>query len=430
MKKFRFILLLALCLGALSVGVAVHAQQEVTLTARTHDQLYLDYFNSRLDEWEALHPDITFTYDFEVDPQAPQTALQQLAAGEEIADLLGIERGQFPNYMKDGIIAQYFLDLSDLVADDIEDYAAGRMAIYSFEGRLYGLESSLTASVHYYQPAIYEAAGVEVPTTWEEALVTGGILAEQGSALTWATNDGTWFQMYFNQRGGALFDENANFVMGDETNLPLAVEVATYVKSAIDNGTFFVVLGGDVWAGVTIPTAYREGRLAGSVMPDWWASCCLVPNVPDMEGQWAVTTPPVWEGGGHSTLTWGGTGWAVSSQSPDAEIAKEFLAFMYLGLEGQVLKFQEVNMFPWYLPAFEDPRVSELEDPFFSNARLGELYGQMAADVPPWYQSPFGASANTALGDNLPLLFDGTLSPEAFVDTVVQTTQDAIDFGF
>ena len=37
---------------------------EVTLTVWTHDQLYLDYFNSRLADWEALHPDTKFTYDF------------------------------------------------------------------------------------------------------------------------------------------------------------------------------------------------------------------------------------------------------------------------------------------------------------------------------------------------------------------------------
>ena len=430
MKKTTFLTLLVLCLSVLSLSFTAYAQQEVTLSARTHDQLYLDYFNSRLDEWEALHPDITFTYDFQVDPDAPQTALQSLAAGEELPDLLGIERGQFPNFMKDGVIAQYFLDLSDLVAADREDYAAGRMAIYTYDGGLYGLESSLTAGVHYYPPAVYEAAGVEVPTTWEEALEAGAVLAENGSSVTFATNDGTWFQMLFNQRGGALFNENAEFVLGDEVNRPLAIEVADFIKRGIDNGTFFVVLGGDVWSGVTIPTAYREGRLAGSIMPDWWASCCLIPGVEDMAGQWAVTTPPVWEGGGHSTITWGGTGWAVSSQSPDAEIAKEFLAFMYLGLEAQILKFQEINMFPWYLPAYEDPRVIELEDEFFGGARLGELYAQMAADVPPWYQSPFGATTNTALGDNLPLLFDGTLTPEQFVDTVVQITQDAIDFGF
>jgi hypothetical protein len=41
--------------------------------------------------------------------------------------------------------------------------------------------------------------------------------------------------------------------------------------------TPLVVLGGDVWSGATIPTAYTSGKLAGTVMPDWWSTCCLQP---------------------------------------------------------------------------------------------------------------------------------------------------------
>src|SRR5262249_48636731 len=135
---------------------------------------------------------------------------------------------------------------------------------------------------------------------------------------------------------------------------PLAVEVATLLQKGVKNGTFMKVLDGDVWSGATIPTAYKTGKLLGTVMPDWWSSCCLKPGVKDMAGQWSMTVPPMWKGGGHKTLTWGGTGWAVSSQSPNAALAKEFLAFAYLGLESQVSKFQAINMFPWILSAYKD----------------------------------------------------------------------------
>jgi len=431
MSKSKFAVLLVLCMLMIGVNVVSYAQEEVTLTAWTHDQLYIDYFESRLAEFQALHPEIKLTFEPTIDSSAPQNALNAIAAGEMGPDLLGLERGQFPNYMRNGIIADYFLDLTDRIGDERSKYAEGRWTIYSYEGRLYGVESSLTASVLYYQPAVFEAAGVEVPTTWEQVLSeTGPALAANGDAFTFATNDGSWFQMYFNQRGGAIFNEAGEFVMGDEVNRPLAIEVATFVQQAVANGTFMVVLGGDVWSGATIPTAYEEGRLAGTVMPDWWASCCLKPGVPDMEGKWAVAAPPVWEDGGWATLNWGGTGWVVNSKSPNAELAWEFLEFMYLGKESQIKRFQLINMFPTMFEAANDPAVTELEDPFFGNQTLGEIYAELAPEVPVWYQSPFGSVANTALGDNLPGLFDGTVTPEQFVDTVVQTTQDAIDFGF
>ena len=272
--------------------------------------------------------------------------------------------------------------------------------------------------------------GVAVPTTWEEMLAAGDTLGAKNISLGVATNDGNWFQSMFNQRGGEVFDAEGNFVMGNEENRALAVEVSSYIQRAVANKTLFVALGDDMWSGVTIPTAYREGRLAGQVMPDWWASCCLKPGVEDMAGQWKVALPPVWDAGGFKTLVWGGTGWAVSSQSPNADLAKEFIAFMYLGKEAQIAKFEKVNMFPWMPVAYGDPRIADLADPFFSGQKLGAIYAQIAGDVPVWYQSPDRAAFSTAAGDNLPLLFDGSQSPEVFVDTVTQTVQEAIDFGF
>lgn len=430
MKKFLPLALILITLLAIGFSPVIHAQEEVTLSAWTHDQLYIDYFNSRLDEWEALHPDINFTYDFQVIPAVWDRVLESLAAGEEIPDLLGLEQSGFPNYMKDGVIATYFVDLTDLIGDRRDDYAEGRWSIYSYEGRIFAVESSLTASVYYYQPAIFEEYGVAVPETWEEMLQLGEeVFGPEGISLGVATNSGNWFMMLFNQRGGLVFDENGEFVFSDEVNRPLAIEVATFIQEAVANGTFFVVLGDDHWSGVTIPTAYREGRLAGHMMPDWWSSCCLKPNVEDMAGQWQIAPPPVWEGGGYETTVWGGTGFAVA-QGENQDIAWEFLEFMYLGAESQVQRFELINMFPTNFEAMEDPRVSGLTDPFYGDQEIGSIYADLGDDVPVWYQSPFRPNWATAVGDNLPLLFDGSMTPEEFVDEVIFLTQDAIDFGF
>jgi len=52
MKRFKLVLVLLVVLAMVVVGTVAQAQQKtVTLTARTHDQLYLDYFKSREPEW-------------------------------------------------------------------------------------------------------------------------------------------------------------------------------------------------------------------------------------------------------------------------------------------------------------------------------------------------------------------------------------------
>jgi ABC-type glycerol-3-phosphate transport system substrate-binding protein len=430
MKRYKLVLLLALLLVTVMMGTVAQAQQtEVKLTAWTHDQLYLDYFNSRLPEWEAAHPDIKFTYDFQVIPNAWDQALTALAAGEPLPDLLGIERGGFGGFMKNGTIANYFVDLTPLIGDRAKDYSAGRWSIYSYQGEIYGIESSLTPAVLYYQPDLYKAAGVEPPKTWEEVLNdVGPKLAANGNAFTFATNDGTWFQMYFNQRGGDVFDKDGKFVMGDDTNKPLAIEVADFVQKAVKAGIFLPVLGGDVWSGATIPTAYQDGKLASTVMPDWWSSCCLKPNVPDMAGKWQMTTEPAWAGGGHATGTWGGTGWSVA-KGANQDIAWQFLEFMYLGKESQIQRFQKVNMFPTMFEAMTDPTVTDVTDPFYGDEKIGQVYADAGKDMVVWYNSEFFGAYNTAAGADLPALFDGTMTPEDFVNDVITQTQNTIDFG-
>jgi len=430
-KRIRIVALLALLsvfLGLNTINV-VHAQKAVKITAWTADQLYIDYFKTRTAEFEKSHADLKITWDFVSKPDAPAAVLQALAAGEPIPDMVGMERKQFNNYMKGDILEKNFLDLTDLIKDPSQ-YSSAKLAIYTFKGKLYALESQLAASVFYYQPKIYKDNGLEVPKTWEEMVADGDKLGPKGIAQDFVTDDGDIFHMMLHQRGGLVFDKDAKFVLGDATNRPLAVEVATLLQKGVKNGTFTPVLGGDVWNGATIPTLYRSGKLLGTVMPDWWSSCCLQPWVKkDMSGQWAVAVPPVWKGGGHKTLTWGGTGWAVSSQSPNAALAKEFLAFAYLGEESQAQKFVAINNFPWMFAAYKDPRVVGLADPFFSGQKIGEIYGLVADDMPTWYPSPFLSSYYKGSGDNLPALFDGKLTPDQFVDAVIKVTQDGIDFG-
>lgn len=430
MKRFKWTLFIVLCLALMSVGTLAHAQQkEVKLTAWTHDHLYLDYFNSRLPEWEAAHPDTKFTYDFQVNSNVNDAVLTALAAGEPIPDLVGIEQAGFPRYMKDDIISTYFVDLTDLVGEDAKLYAEGRWATYASKGRYFAVESQLPTTVYYYQPAIFEKAGVEVPKTWEELLNdVGPKLAANGSAFSFATNDGSWFTLLFWQRGGAVFDKDGKFVFGDEPNKQLAIEVADYAQKAVKAGIFLPVLGGDVWSGATIPTAYKDGKLAGTMMPDWWSSCCLKPGIPEMSGQWRIAPPPMWESGGSKTTVWGGTGWAVS-KGANQDIAWEFLKFMYLGKESQIQRFEKINMFPTMFEAMTDPRVTGLTDPFYGDEKIGEVYAAIAPDVPVWYQSPYRADWMTAAANDLPGLFDGSMTPQAFVEDIITQTQSAIDFG-
>jgi len=429
--KYRITLVIVvMAMLVMSMALApVQAQEDVTISMWTHDQLYIDYFLEKAAEWESQWPQYNISYDFQQIPDAPGAALTAIAAGEPLPDLLGLEISWFPRFMTGGIIDQYFVDLTDLIGDRREMFVEGRWSPYAYEGRLYGVESALTASAYYYQPALLEQFGVEVPTTWEEFLQVGGELGAQGVSLSVMTDDAQGpFHMFFLQRGGVIFDENGEFVFGEESNRQLAVEVADFIQQGVQNGSFFMAMGGDFW-GASIPTAFSEGRLAGIVMPDWYAGCCLKPGVEAMAGEWRVAPMPVWEGGGHTTSVWGGTAFSISKDADNVELVWSLLDYAYMSLDGQLDRYEAIQFFPTMYDALNDPRVTEVEDPFFGNQAIGQVFADVALDTPVFYQSANRQFFLNALGDNLPLLFDGTLTPEEFVDEVIRVTEDEISFN-
>ncbi len=351
--------------------------REVTLTMWTHDGLYVEFFTARAEEWAENYPDIDFTFDFEVIPDIWTVTLANLAAGEDVPDLFGMEQGQVPAFMRDGILADKFVDLTDLIGDDYERVVEGRWTPYTYQGRVYGVDSSLSAATYYYQPEIFESRGLEVPATWNEFLTTGEVLAQDGIALSVLPDGADLFMMYLLQRGGAVFDDGGEFVLGDEENRQAALDVLELMKAGIDNGSYLPMVGGDFWGASPI-TAFREGRAAGIVMPDWYGDFILKLQAEDMEGQWRQTPMPVWDDGeGHVTTVWGGTGFSIFSDSENADLAWDLLKYSYLTNEGQVKRFEEIGYYPTMSELFEDPRITDLEDTYFGGQRLGEVYGSL-----------------------------------------------------
>ncbi|HEX2620594.1 MAG TPA: extracellular solute-binding protein [Phototrophicaceae bacterium] len=426
-NKTLFVLLIALLL--MSSGV-VHAQEDVTLTLWTHDGLYVEFFTARAEEWKETHPDINFTFDFQVIPDITTVVLANIAAGEPLPDILGIEQGDFPAYMRDNIIADNFLDLTDRIGDNYDLIAEGRWSLYNHQGGIYGVDSGLSTAAYYYQPALLEAAGLEaVPETWEAFLEAGAqAFQNTGIHLSWIASNPDIFQLYYLQRGGQIFDEQGNFVFGEPENREKAIEVLNMWREGIDNGTFATFLAPEMF-GPTPIEAYHSGTIAGSVQADWYGTYILEPQAEDMAGQWRLAPMPAWaDGEGTGTSVWGGTGFAVNKNSPHADLAWELIEYSYLTYENQVKRFEEIGYFPTMIEAASDPRVTGLEAEFYGGQKIGEIWAATVTEVPVWYQSPYRQVWMTAVDENMPLFFDGSMAAEELVDLVVTTVEDEIAF--
>ena len=431
MKKFLS-LLLVLVVGA-SLLVAGGAKEKsiipkkgetVTIKMWTHDDLYRQFFQKRIDMMNENNPDYKIVLDTQIMPNTITSLITATVAGEDLPDLIGVEQGWFPTLMEDANVESFLVDLTDKIGDRYDDYVQGRWALYSYEGRIYGLESALTASVLYYQPAIFEQYGVAVPTTWEEYIEAGKELALHGVKIGVMDNDASGiFSMMFLQRGGQFFDQEGNLVLGEGKNRDAAIMVLDMLREALDANALQVVLGNEFW-GATIPTAFSTGKVAGMVAPDWYNTSVLQPGVKSMAGEWSVAPMPVWsDGSGYRTSVWGGTGFAITKSSKIQDIVWEVLDDAYMSLDGQLDRYKTIGFYPTMYEALSSPSVTEEEHSFFGGQKIGAVFADVALETPPLWQSSARPFLLQAMVDNLPLFIEDKLSSSELIDTLVAITE-------
>ena len=146
MKLIKSLILsLAVLVGFSSASNA----RDVTLSMWTHNQLYVDYFNTYLEEVQAAFPDDNITFDFQVTPDMATNSLTAIASGSEHTDLLGIEISGFGLFMVDDIISDNFVPLTDMYGD-MSQWNPGKVAAWTHtNGEIYGIESEGCYMVYY-----------------------------------------------------------------------------------------------------------------------------------------------------------------------------------------------------------------------------------------------------------------------------------------
>lgn len=97
-------------------------------------------------------------------------------AGGTNADLMQVNYNWLWIYSPDG---EGFYDLSTLSNLDLGNYSSTILDAMTVEGKLNAIPTSITARVPFLNTTLYEAAGVELPTTWDELMAAGNTVQEQ-----------------------------------------------------------------------------------------------------------------------------------------------------------------------------------------------------------------------------------------------------------
>jgi ABC-type glycerol-3-phosphate transport system substrate-binding protein len=327
-----------------------------------------------------------------------QIALQ--TGGVGAPDISDIEQGRFGGFLRGADPG--LIDMKDRLTEGgyLEKLVAAREALYSYQGKIYGIEHALTPVVLYYRGDIWEGAGVNLEEieTWDDYIAAAKqVVTDDIKALAFPAHD-----VLLRQRGADYFDAEGNVTL----DAALSVETMDWILALRDTHGIAAqapATGDEWWAAV------NDGKFISQVGADWYGGF-FKDNAPDLTGKWKAIPLPAWEAGGIRTSCHGGTGSCIVQTSPNVEEAWKFLEYSMLSVEGNVRRFEMTTLFPPFIPAMENERL-HAADEYFSGQDMGALFAQVGPDVPAQYQSPYRAELNAQLNPRQQEMLDGAVKP-------------------
>jgi ABC-type glycerol-3-phosphate transport system substrate-binding protein len=151
-------------------------------------------------------------------------------------------------------------------------------------------------------------------------------------------------------------------------------------------------------AGANQPVRVRalaEGDFGAIVTPDWGVPA-IREWAPELAGKLAMMPLPRFEPGDYPTSTWGGTMAAIPRNCADPERAWRLLIFLVASPDASRSNHGQRMMLPAIKASWEDPKFHE-PDGFFGGQRVGELWVEMARQIPPRVVTPFTTIASGEL---------------------------------
>ncbi|PYZ95965.1 arabinose-binding protein [Alteribacter lacisalsi] len=309
----------------------------------TFAETHAEFFESAAERWNEENEDNPIQLTAEVYPfdQMHNNLLLALQSGSEAADLVDIEIARFPNFLVGDIQLE---PLNDLIEDELDQFITERLDIYAHDGQYYGAPTHLGATVVYYNMEIMEEAGVDIDTieTWDDYIEAGRqVVDATGTPMT--TISANWYGLwpFVAQRGSDFFNDEGELTLANDIN----VETLEFVNSLVNEHEIARITPGDENHSEEYYGFMNGGGAASTVMPLFFMSNFLA-EMPDLAGKMEIRPMPVFDESDARTVGMGGTGTAVTSQSENVELAKEFLYFAKMSEQGNINLWTQLGFDP------------------------------------------------------------------------------------
>ncbi|MDO5345438.1 MAG: extracellular solute-binding protein [Lachnospiraceae bacterium] len=232
MKKMITLGLTALMAAGMVMSASAEEKVDLSVIAAQYGQNTTDWWANFVEEFNADNPGINLNVEV-VSWNDIYTVVNTRIANGQAPDILNID--VFADYQADELL----LPAQDYVSE--ETYAKMYESFLEqseIDGTVWAVPDLASARALYYNVDILEAAGVEVPTTWEELTAAcEAIKAYDDSIYPWGidmtTDEGqAAFAYYTWNNGGGFVDENGEWAL----NSPENVEAIEYAINLVNSG--------------------------------------------------------------------------------------------------------------------------------------------------------------------------------------------------
>jgi cellobiose transport system substrate-binding protein len=362
-------------------------------------------------QYQASHPNIKINQRkvSSLDDYKPR--LQQwIATGSGAGDVVALEEGILPLYMQQ---ASKFVNLADYGAKSLQ----GNFLPWKWQmgvtpsGQVVGLGTDIGPLGMCYRTDLFKKAGLPTERdevsklwpTWDAFLSTGQKFQQKVPDTKWLDGPTAILRTTVLQNAGAgpgysFFDRSNNLVF--DTNPAVKQAFDTTLKFEQNKMTRDMAIFTPPWQ-----TALKRNSFATLPCPSWMLGGIEEFSGSFGKGKWEVAAIP--GGAGY----WGGSWLAVPKQSKHPKEAAELAQFL-TSAKGQVAAFKDKNTFPSSPQAQQDPAVSGYKNAYLNDAPVGQIFGQMAAQVKPVYLGPKNEDVRAAVENVLIAVGQGKVKPE------------------
>ncbi len=372
--------------------------------------------NAKLDYWDMQWGSPAFmnqlkdnVKQFNKEHDNIEVKFQQLAWGDYSQKLLSAVQAGNPPDVGGGDSGIPFnmnaqgqtMDISDLYEEWEQDGTFDDMADWAYEkwqldGKALGITWQFDQRAIFYRTDIFEEAGIEPPTTWDELLAAAEALHkpdEGQTGIAFPGKQGTYdtdqfYMTFVMQAGGGLGDEEGNPTFDS----PEQLEALEFVKELSQYGA----KGTPSWTFTEVLKEFNQGKAAMAFGGGWFLADieANAPALADKIGVLPVLIGPGGEEAQHSVSF--ANPWMIYNQTECPQEAKTFVKWMMKKENIQKLYAAEPGA-KW--PVYE----SLLEDPIYADDPLrSELARQVVEHgVDYWYPNNAGAVGIASVGTGI-----------------------------